>query len=102
MRLSSPPMGNRPEDVMGSAVTRRSFLQAVGITGGAGVLFETMGALGLAPTADAQSRAFVPPRRADFAVAGRKAPKVVILGGGIAGLATAYELGKAGYDCRIL
>ncbi|MEV5747549.1 flavin monoamine oxidase family protein [Actinoallomurus sp. NPDC052308] len=96
-------MGNRPEGVMGSAVTRRSFLRAVGIAGGAGVLFETMGALGLAPTAaDAAGRPFVPPSRADFALSGRKAPKVVILGGGIAGLATAYELGKAGYDCRIL
>ena len=27
---------------------------------------------------------------------------MVILGGGIAGLATAYELGKAGYDCTVL
>ncbi|GAB3986196.1 flavin monoamine oxidase family protein [Actinoallomurus acanthiterrae] len=85
------------------AVTRRSFLRAVGVTGGAGVLFETMGALGLAPTAaDAKGTAYVPPSRSDLALAGRKAAKVVILGGGITGLATAYELGKAGYDCRIL
>ena len=27
---------------------------------------------------------------------------MVILGGGIAGLAAAYELGKAGYDCTML
>jgi monoamine oxidase len=28
--------------------------------------------------------------------------KVVILGAGVAGMCTAYELGKAGYDCHIL
>ncbi len=27
---------------------------------------------------------------------------MVVVGGGIAGLATAYELGKAGYDCTVL
>jgi hypothetical protein len=31
------------------AQTRRGFLRNVGITGGAGVMFHTMGALGLAP-----------------------------------------------------
>jgi hypothetical protein len=30
-------------------VTRRRFLQSVGVGGGAGALFATMGALGLAP-----------------------------------------------------
>lgn len=35
------------------AVTRRNFLEAVGVTGGAGVLYGAMGALGLAPTAAA-------------------------------------------------
>jgi monoamine oxidase len=34
-------------------VTRRRFLQAVGISGGAGALFATMGALGLAPAGQA-------------------------------------------------
>ncbi|HLL95859.1 MAG TPA: FAD-dependent oxidoreductase, partial [Spirosoma sp.] len=30
------------------------------------------------------------------------ARKVVILGAGLAGMATAYELGKLGYDCTVL
>lgn len=38
----------------------------------------------------------------DFTLSGQGAAKVVIVGGGIAGLATAYELGKAGYDCTVL
>lgn len=73
----------------------------MGATGGAGALFATMGALGLAPTAQATTR-FRPPQRSDFSLSGRGAAKVIILGGGIAGLASAYELGKAGYDCTIL
>lgn len=85
-------------------VSRRRFLQAVGVTGGAGALFATMGALGLAPTAEGAPSAssFAPPRPSDFALTGRSARSVVILGGGIAGLASAYELGKAGYRCTIL
>lgn len=83
--------------------TRRGFLTAVGTTGGAGALFATMGALGLAPTAHAATTtSFAPPQPSDFALTGRAAKKVVVLGGGIAGLTTAYELGKAGYDCTVL
>jgi monoamine oxidase len=83
-------------------VNRRQFLQAVGVSGGAGALFATMGALGLAPAAAAPAPPFRAPAKPDFSLTGRSAKKVVILGGGIAGLASAYELGKAGYDCTIL
>jgi monoamine oxidase len=83
-------------------VTRRGFLRSVGTSGGAGAMFATMGALGLAPTAEAATPAFTAPRRSDFTLTGRSAKRVVVLGGGVAGLATAYELGKAGYDCTVL
>ncbi|WP_432824641.1 flavin monoamine oxidase family protein [Dactylosporangium sp. CA-092794] len=83
-------------------VTRRSFLQSVGVSGGAGALFATMGALGLAPTEAQAAPPFRAPSPADFRLTGRSARKVVVLGGGIAGLTTAYELGKAGYSCTVL
>lgn len=88
-----------------AAFNRREFLRAVGISGGAGAMFATMGALGLAPEAAAvvaAEPAFTAPRRSDFSLSGRAAARVVIVGGGIAGLTTAYELGKAGYDCTVL
>ncbi|MFC7648163.1 flavin monoamine oxidase family protein [Streptosporangium lutulentum] len=81
-------------------LTRRALLVGVGAAGGAGAMFAAMGALGLAP--DSQTKDFVPPRPSDFSLSGRAAAKVVILGGGVAGLACAYELGKAGYDCTVL
>src|SRR3954469_25103437 len=83
---------------------RRDFLRAVGATSGAGAMFATMGALGLAPTAEAASKeaSYRAPRSGDFSLTGRAAARVVVLGGGIAGLTTAYELGKAGYDCTVL
>src|SRR5882757_5668143 len=83
---------------------RRDFLRAVGATSGAGAMLATMGALGLAPTAEAAGReaSYRAPSPSDFSLTGKAAAKVVVLGGGIAGLATAYELGKAGYDCTIL
>lgn len=88
----------------GPGTSRRSFLRNVGLTGGAGTMLATMGALGLAPTAEAAQREqpFRAPRPGDFTLTGRGAAKVVIVGGGIAGLASAYELGKAGYDCTVL
>ncbi|HEY2207616.1 MAG TPA: FAD-dependent oxidoreductase [Pseudonocardia sp.] len=85
-----------------SGLTRRRFLDAVGRTGGAGALLGVMGALDLAVTADSASQTFQPLRPADFSLAGKAAGKVVILGGGVAGLGAAYELGKAGYDCTVL
>jgi monoamine oxidase len=81
--------------------SRRHFLQAVGVTGGAGVLYSTMGALGLAPAAQA-SPPFRAPRESDFTLTGRSHKSVLVLGAGIAGLATAYELRKAGYKVRVL
>jgi monoamine oxidase len=82
--------------------TRRNFLRSVGMTGGAGVMFATMGAMGLAPTARAATTAFEAPSKSDFSLTGRTPASVVILGGGIAGLVSAYELGKAGYQCTII
>ncbi|MER5889722.1 FAD-dependent oxidoreductase [Streptomyces sp. NPDC001941] len=82
--------------------SRRSFLRSVGAAGGAGVLYSAMGALGLAPVPDARADAYRAPRPGDFAPGRTGGKKVLVLGAGMAGLATAYELGKAGYDCRIL
>lgn len=79
--------------------TRRQFLRAVGVTGGAGALYGAMGALGLAPVA-ADTPTFVPPRPGDLG--GRPPRSVVILGAGMAGLTAAYELRKGGYDVTVL
>jgi monoamine oxidase len=88
---------------------RREFLTRVGMAGGAGALYGTMDALGLvasptnAPAAWASERAaWRPPARSDFGLRGRGAGRVVVLGAGMAGLVTAYELGKAGYRCTIV
>lgn len=73
------------------------------MSGGAGVMFATMGAMGLAPTkADAATKSFRALRAGDFSLTGRTSASVVILGGGVAGLVSAYELGKAGYKCTII
>lgn len=43
------------------------------------------------------------PTQAPFTLTGRvSGVRVLILGGGLAGLTVAYELGKVGYDCRVL
>jgi monoamine oxidase len=43
------------------------------------------------------------PSQTPFDLSGRvSGVRVLILGGGLAGLTVAYELGKAGYDCRVL
>ena len=70
--------------------------------GGAGAMLTVMGALDLAATSDVVESRFDEPRPADFALTGRAAGRVVVLGAGVAGLACAYELGKAGYECTVL
>lgn len=79
--------------------TRRDFLRYVGIAGGAGVMYGTMSAMGLAPAA-AETPAYTAPNAGDLRGRGRKS--VAVLGGGIAGLTAAYELGKAGYKVTVL
>ena len=98
-----PTSAESPSAESPSGVSRRGFLTRVGATGGAGAMFATMGALGLAPSADARTSApFQPPQQSDFRLRGRAAGSVLVLGGGVAGLATAYELRKAGYRVTIL
>ncbi|MDF2733713.1 MAG: L-amino-acid oxidase [Chloroflexota bacterium] len=87
----------------GPRITRRRFLQAVGAAGGAAAVLGSMEALRLVAPAGEHRQPFDPPRKSDFALQGRaNGTRVLILGAGIAGLTTAYELEKAGYACEIL
>lgn len=75
-------------------ITRRTFLEQIGQTGGGVAVHGAMRSLGLAATPAAPWR---PPT--ERAPAGTK---VVVLGAGLAGLASAYELQKLGYQCEVL
>jgi monoamine oxidase len=77
------------------SLTRRALIQRMAQIGGYSAAFATMQALGLVPTAEAS---LLPQLPADFGIG----KKVVILGAGIAGLVSAYELCKAGFDCTII
>src|SRR5262245_15441853 len=62
-----------------------------------------MEALRLVAPAAEHRAGFRAPRASDFNLQGRaNGTRVLILGAGIAGLTTAYELEKAGYQCEIL
>src|SRR5687768_16747285 len=75
------------------SLTRRHFLARIGAVGGAPLVYEAMTGLGL----------LAAPQQDRFELTGRvSGVRVLILGAGIAGLTTAYELGKIGYDCRVL
>ncbi len=76
--------------------TRREFLMRAGQTGGYSAAFVLMQSLGLLAIPEAAGETG-PLRLVDG-----KGARVVILGGGIAGLVSAYELGKAGWSCTIL
>lgn len=87
---------------MAASVTRRTLLRSLGVAGGAGVMFESMRVLGLVASPQALAvPGYRPPHAGDLAE-GKRGKRVVILGAGIAGLTTAYELGKAGYRCTVL
>src|SRR5688572_25870512 len=74
-------------------VTRRDFLTRAAALGGASLVYEGMTGLGLLAT----------PTQTPFDLAGRvRGVRVLVLGAGLAGLTVAYELGKVGYDCRVL
>jgi monoamine oxidase len=74
--------------------SRRQFLMRVGQAGGYSAAFTMMQSLGLMPLAESAAQA---PMRSHG-----KGTKVVILGGGIAGLVSAYELRRLGYEPVLL
>jgi monoamine oxidase len=78
------------------SLSRRDFLMRVGQAGGYSAAFTMMQSLGLLPVM-ASAAATV-----EHAAGSGKGISVVILGGGIAGLVSAYELGKLGYNCTLL
>ena len=75
--------------------TRRGFLERLGAVGGYSAVYLGMEAMGLL-NAPAAAAPFELPR------ASGRGRKVVILGAGIAGLVSAYELGRAGWDVTVL
>ncbi len=78
------------------ALTRRNLLQRIGAAGGAGAAYMAMEALGLAIPTPAGAEDFaLPPKSGN-------GKSVVILGAGIAGLVSAYELLRAGYRVTVL
>src|SRR6185369_2496503 len=79
-----------------NGLTRRRFLQGVGLAGGSAALYETMTALGLINVPEAWAG---PPQLAAGSGNGKK---VIILGAGIGGLTAAYELTRAGYKCQVI
>jgi monoamine oxidase len=76
-------------------LTRRAFLTRVGQAGGFGAAFFGMQALGLTPL-EAQPEPIAAQPHSGNGI------RVVILGGGIAGLVAAYELRALGYQCTLL
>ncbi len=74
------------------AVTRRRFLEQVGAIGGSSLVMTVMDAWDLMA-----GQAGVRPR-----LQGHAKAKIVVLGAGVSGLVVGYELGKLGYDYRIL
>ena len=78
------------------ALTRRALLEQIGTVGGLGTAYLAMEAMGLAiPTPAGAERFKLPP-------ASGSGRSVVILGAGIAGLVSAYELRQAGYKVTVL
>jgi monoamine oxidase len=79
------------------AVSRREFLHRVGRAGGYSAAFLVMQNMGLMEAHAAKAQGAVP-----SAPGVGKGVKVVILGAGIAGLVSAYELRALGYECTLL
>ena len=78
------------------AFSRRDFLMRVGQAGGYSAAFTAMQSLGLLPMKATAAEPIAAPAGAG------KGVKLVVLGGGVGGLTTAYEARKLGYDVTLL
>jgi monoamine oxidase len=79
-----------------TGISRRDFLMRVGQAGGYSAAFTTMQSLGLMPMKGVMAQPI------HAAMGTGKGTKVVVLGAGIGGLVSAYELRKLGYDVTLL
>lgn len=77
-----------------SAWSRRQFLTRVGAAGGFNAAFLAMRSMGLMAPSSGEPYS--------IPAGSGNGTKVVVLGGGIAGLVAAYELRAAGFDCTVL
>src|SRR5262245_3789595 len=85
-------MSNTPSSAL-SVVTRRRFFEQLGLIGGSSLVMTAMQSLDLMA-----GQAGERPK-----LSGRPAKsRVIVLGAGVSGLVVGYELGKLGYDFRIL
>jgi len=82
------------EQKPGGHMTRRRFFEQLAAVGGMSLAMAGMDALGFGFS----SALAAPPALGG----GGKGTRVIILGAGVAGLTAAYELGKAGYDVKLL
>jgi monoamine oxidase len=78
-------------------ITRRDFISRIAHAGGYGAAFMTMHSLGLLGMAETEQAKDFP-----LSASTGKGTKVIILGAGIAGLVSAYEMRRAGFDCTVL
>ncbi len=78
----------------GAGMTRRRLLRMVGMTAGGGAMYQAMQSLGLAADSpfDGPLQLGTAPKNAS----------VLVLGAGLAGLVSAYELRRAGYRVEVL
>jgi len=81
---------------MKTTITRRKLLEQVGAIGGLGAAYTAMELVGLAIPTPAGAESFALRRGSG------QAKSVVILGAGIAGLVSAFELQRAGYRVTVL
>ncbi len=78
-------------------ISRRQFIAQIARSGGYGAAFMTMHSLGLLGMTETTQREDFPLPRSTG-----RGTKVIILGAGIAGLVSAYEMRRAGFECTLL
>ena len=81
-------------------VTRRAFITRIAQTGGAAAAWVALDALGAMPLAIGAEHPY--PGAPTLPAGIGRGKKITIIGAGMAGLVSAYELGKAGFSCTIL